>query len=172
MRQFLKKNKDERIQSEINSIYRMGYHVLMFGILIDLIVQFADNKLSGNSWTSVRPLEFGTFMAANILCLILMIYKGIGDDDTRFAETEHFPHAYYLRRSFAISLISSVIFGALKAWQLHPEVQSDLSLIIFIFCISIFLSTGILIYGLQYLCFRIAKKRRNKIADTFNHDDS
>ena len=102
---------------------------------------------------------------ANILCLILMIYKGIGDDDTRFAETEHFPHTFYLLRSFAISLISSVIFGALKAWQLHPEVQSDLSLIIFIFFISIFLSTGILIYGLQYLCFRIAKKRRNKIAN-------
>jgi len=170
---FFKKHRDERIQRELNNIYRIGYHVLTFGIMLDLFIQFSDHYFYESNITSagVRPLEFGTFLAANLLCIILMIRKGIGDDNTRFAETDRFPHGYYLLYSSSASLISSAVFGALMAWQLRSQGYDNLPLIIFITCTFIFLLTSSLIYGLQYLCFRTAKKRRNEMQETLDKDD-
>ena len=75
--------KDERIQAELNSIYRIGYLVLMFGILFDLFLQYVPTLGAEN--VSVRTVELAVFFVAKILCLVLMVRKGISDDDSRYA---------------------------------------------------------------------------------------
>ena len=82
MKLFDKKPKDERVVAETNRIYKAGYMILTFGILVDLYLQFSSVNGSG---FSVRPVELGIFMLAQIACLVMMVRKGLADDN-RYAE--------------------------------------------------------------------------------------
>ncbi|MBS5704038.1 MAG: hypothetical protein KHW93_09450, partial [Butyricicoccus pullicaecorum] len=77
MKLFDKKPKDERVVAETNRIYKAGYMILTFGILVDLYLQFSSVNGSG---FSVRPVELGIFMLAQIACLVMMVRKGLADD--------------------------------------------------------------------------------------------
>ena len=87
MKLFDKKPKDERVVAETNRIYKAGYMILTFGILVDLYLQFSSVNGSG---FSVRPVELGIFMLAQIACLVMMVRKGLADDN-RYAEADVFP---------------------------------------------------------------------------------
>lgn len=161
--------KDERIQAELNSIYRIGYLVLMFGILFDLFLQYV--PMLGAENVSVRPVEFAVFLVANILCLVLMVRKGISDDDSRYAEADSFPRGYYIRVSLLGALMASVLFGAIQVYRFSEIGLTDTVLVVLITTASIFIFTAPTIFGVQYFCYRLAKKRRDKMEQTYNDDE-
>ena len=164
MKALFHSSKDERIQAEMNSIYRVGYFILTFGILFDILLQIAQGM--PESVTTFRPVEFSVLLIANIICLIMMVRKGLGDDN-QYAEAERFHHAHYLRISVLAALITALIFGALTAWRWWTSISIDnLALIVLITMGSVFLSTAPAIYALNYLVFRLAKKRRKQISQS------
>ena len=152
--------KDERIRAEINHIYRIGYMILTFGIALDIILQIVESVPDGS--TFFRPVEFTVFMAANFICLFLMIRKGLGDDN-RYAEAEHFHHAHYLRIAILAALASALVIGGLIAWRCAALGTDILPFIALISGGFIFLCTAPAIYGLNYIVFRLAKRRREKM---------
>lgn len=166
-----KKQKDERVQAEINQIYRVGYLVMSCGILIDLFLQFTGvsvEALAGKIG-SARPIEFLVFMGANLLCLILMLRKGIGDDSSRYAECDRFPHLHYLGVSALCSLLAAVVFGGMLAygWKYDPK---SLPFAVGLAMVSLFAVCTLAIYLTQYVCFRIAKQRRAAIEAKLEND--
>lgn len=151
---------DERIRAEINNIYRIGYMILTFGIALDIILQIIESVPDGS--TFFRPVEFTVLMAANLICLFLMIRKGLGDDN-RYAEAERFHHAHYLRVSVLTALASALVVGGAIAWRCAALGTDVLPFIALISGVSIFVCTAPAIYALNYIVFRLAKKRRDKI---------
>ncbi len=167
MKYFAKRPKDERVQAEINNIYRIAYFVLSFGIAFDLVLQITDLSFSiaaGGAASPVRPVEFLVFIAANILSLILMVRKGFGDDNSRYAEMDRFPHSHYLGLSVLAALGGALICGGIMVYQQYGQTSaSSLALIVSVLCGSVFLSIFLMMYAALYLWFRVAKRRRAKI---------
>ena len=153
--------KDERIQAEMNNIYRIGYFILTFGILFDILLQIAMGMPVNG--VAFRPVELAVLLIANFACLVLMIRKGLGDDNG-YAEADHFHHAHYLRISVLAALASALVFSALSAWRWAMETDS-LALLVLITAVSVFLCTAPAIYALNYIVFCLAKKRREKMQD-------
>lgn len=171
MKCFKQKPHDERVQAEINNIYRISYKVLLFGICFDLVLQFTDTAVnSGGASFMARPVEFAVFMAANLLFLILMIRKGIGDDNTRYAEVERFPHLHYLGIYGLVALVATAISCCLFWFNNHANGWDLMPLIMLIFGGSVFVSIIISAYGIQYLLFRLSKKRRRQIEQKMDED--
>lgn len=160
--------KDERIRAEINNIYRIGYMVLTFGIAFDIILQIVESVPDGA--TFFRPVEFTVFIVANVICLFLMIRKGLGDDN-RYAEEEYFHHAHYLRVAILAGLASALVISGLITWRWASVGIDSLALIALITAGSVFLSTAPAIYALNYLVFRLAKKRRKQIEQSEDEEE-
>lgn len=114
MKLFQKKQKDERVVAETNRIYKVGYLIFNIGILFDLYLQLADG---GGS--AVRPVEWVVLLAANLICLTMMVRKGMADDD-RYAETDVFPKKHYALVSLGAGVGAAVLFIALKM-LMHPQ---------------------------------------------------
>ena len=83
------KAKDERVVAEINHIYKIGFHVLSFGILVDIILQAVGIRFEGTTMgdSSINLLEFAVVMLSWILCTVLMGRKGMMDDNA-YAEAD------------------------------------------------------------------------------------
>lgn len=172
MLKLFRKQKDERVQAELNAIYRTGYMVMTVGILLDLFLQFTgvDVRLFAGEIGNARPIEFLAFVGANILCVILMLRKGIGDDSSRYAETDRFPHLHYLGISALCSLAAAVVFGGMLAygWRYDPE---TMPIAVTFAGGSLFVICTLVIYLTQYACFVVAKKRRAEIAGSLEDDE-
>lgn len=168
MMKMQKKQKDERIIAETNKIYKIGFHILTIGILIDLFLQFTNVSATEHSiGFSFRVIEFGAFMAAQIVCVALMARKGMMDNN-KYAEAEIFPKKYYLRVSLIAGVATGLAFSALvmffNPYQLESMQQKFLVgglLFAFLLCL-----TAISIYVTYYIIFRLAKKRRAKIYES------
>ncbi len=159
MKLFRKKTVDERVASEVNRIYRVGYLILTFGILIDVIWQMATEPMGK---IVVRPLEFATLIVANIICVLMMVQKGLSDDDA-YAEAEKFPKRHYALLGLGCGAAAAAIIIAIRvltfAWE-YPI--STMALVLGIYFFSIMLITAVLFYCVQYTMFRAAKRRRDK----------
>ncbi len=159
MKLFWKKTVDERVAGEVNRIYRVGYLILTFGILIDIIWQIASAPMGE---TGVRPLEFAALVGANIICVLMMVRKGLSDDNA-YAETEKFPKRHYALLGLGCGAAAAVVIIAIRvltfAWE-YPI--STMALVLGIYFFSIMLITAVLFYCVQYTMFRAAKRRRDK----------
>ena len=60
----------------MNNIYRIGYFILTFGILFDILLQIAMGMPVNG--VAFRPVELAVLLIANFACLVLMIRKGLG----------------------------------------------------------------------------------------------
>ena len=170
MRWFFEKSKDERVEAELNRIYRIGFYVLMLGIAFDVILQITSFDAVGRfpSFT-VRPVEFAALMISCVLCLVLMVRRGIGDEG-RYAEAERFPRGHYLAFSALAGAIAGGLEGVLSVPR-YMEMLPESWLIVTVFSAAgTFVITAPLIYLLQYACFRAAKKRREKAAQAIEDD--
>ena len=70
-----KKMVDERVTLEVNRIYKVGYIILTVGIALDTLLQAWSGRMGE---ISLRPIELGTFLLAQIVCLVMMIRGGLG----------------------------------------------------------------------------------------------
>ena len=116
------KAKDERVVAEINRIYKIGFHLLSFGILADILLQAIGVRLEGSTVvdSSINLIEFAVLMLAWAVSLFLMSRKGLMDDNA-FAEADRFPLKIYLAQgvlagSVAAIVVSAVQFVSGAAW--------------------------------------------------------
>ncbi len=159
MKLFRKKTVDERVASEVNRIYRVGYLILTFGILIDVIWQMATEPMGK---IVVRPLEFATLIVANIICVLMMVQKGLSDDDA-YAEAEKFPKKHYALLGLGAGAVAAAAMVGIRMLTFDWEYPiSTMVLILGIYFFSIALTCAIAFYCVQYAIFRAAKRRRNQ----------
>lgn len=170
MRCFFEKSKDERVEAELNRIYRIGFYVLMLGIAFDVILQITSfDDARGFPGFTIRPVEFAALIVSCVLCLVLMVRRGIGDEGP-YAETDRFPHGHYL----AFSALAGAIAGGLQGVLCVPkymEMAPESWLLVTVFSAAgTFVCTAPFIYLIQYGCFRAAKKHREKAAQAIEDD--
>ncbi|RKJ80299.1 hypothetical protein D7X33_06175 [Butyricicoccus sp. 1XD8-22] len=170
MRWFFEKSKDERVEAELNRIYRIGFYVLLLGIAFDVILQVTSFGAEGSFvGFHVRPVEFAALIVSCVLCLVMMVRRGIGDEG-RYAEADRFPHGHYI----AFSAIAGAIAGGLQGVLCVPkymEMAPESWLLVAVFsAVGTFVITAPCIYLIQYGCFRAAKKHREKAAQAIEDD--
>lgn len=163
---------DERVVAETNKIYKIGYLILSLGIMFDLVLQFTSVQFGETQASvTVRPVEVGVFLLAQIVCLVLMVRRGFMDD-TRYAEAEVFPHKHYLLLALGAGAAASLLFCGLRMLQFpfwEFGVQAFF-LVMGVFFLSMLLTCAAGVYALFYLSFRLARRRRNKIAAQYEDE--
>ncbi len=160
---FRNKAKDERVVAETNRIYRIGYHILCFGILADLVLKYSGAMpawLDGEN--KLFSLEFWVLLAANAAIVVLMVRRGMMDDNA-YAEAETFPLRHYAGVAVLAGLAAGVVYAVLSwlgggYWEGLDA--GSLLLVMAVMTVSITVCTGPLILLIYYACFRAAKKRR------------
>lgn len=159
MKQFRKKPVDERVVMEVNRIYRVGYLILTFGILIDIIWQIASAPMGESA---VRPLELTVLVVANIVCLLMMVQKGLSDDGA-YAEAEKFPKKHYVLLGLGAGAAAAAVLVGIRVLTFDWEYPiSTMALVLGIYFLSVMFICAAGIYCLQYVMFRTAKRRRNQ----------
>lgn len=164
MKLFQKKQKDERVVAEMNRIYRIGYMILSAGMAVDIYLKVfiglpaqLESQMTRLDMAVFLGLEFVVFMAAQILCLVLMVRKGISDDD-QYAETDTFAAKHYVKVSLLVGLLTGLVAGGFSLYSLGLE--------LWILALAVFLGTFLFcaagIVALQYAVFHMARSRRRK----------
>ena len=158
-----KKMVDERVALEVNRIYKVGYLILTFGIALDILLQAWSGRTGE---ISLRPVELGVFLLAQIVCLVMMVRRGLGDDN-QYAEADVFPLRYNAKVGFVSGLAVAVLFTVQRLWSGKLDgVDAVQQAIVLAICFVLFVvATGVGIVLAQYLVFRLAKRRRQKWQD-------
>ena len=97
--------KDERLEAESAKVYKIGFVLLSFGMLMIFFYQFIARQVAWvHSDASEMPLGFATPFEATMylwLVLVMLICAGLQTrkgyvDTNRFGQTEHLPVGYFL----------------------------------------------------------------------------
>ena len=158
-----KKMVDERVALEVNRIYKVGYLILTFGIALDILLQ-AWSRRTGE--ILLRPVELGVFLLAQIVCLVMMVRRGLGDDN-QYAEADVFPLRYNLKVGFLSGLAVAVLFTVQRLWSGKlggADVVQQAIVLAICFVLFVVVTGGGIVLA-QYLVFRLAKRQRKKWQD-------
>lgn len=168
MKLFRNKAKDERVIAETNRIYKISYYILCFGILADLMLRYTGATpawLDGNS--KAASLEFWALLLSNVVWVVLMVRKGMMDDNA-YAEAEVFPLGHYAAVAVFTGAAAGVVYALLmwlggRFWDGLKD--GSLLLVMGITAVSIAVCVSVMILLVFYATFRAAKKRRRAIED-------
>lgn len=116
--------KDERVEAESNRVYKLGFIMLSFGVLVYMYydwslkqaVYMRDVLANGTGRIELTTADlflYGWFALTMIIGMVLLIRKGFGDDN-RFAEVEKFPTGYYALVSVAFVVGVDVLATAIR----------------------------------------------------------
>lgn len=170
---------DERIELEMNRIYKSGFLMLMFGYLVYLYYSLAlkqaqmmiDITATGSgSMTLDFPelLLFAWFLCTLLYCTVRTSRKGFIDNG-RFAEVDEFPGGYFALVS-GLAALGAGVLSALVHVLAVLQVSGSMDYLALIVAIQS-ISLAILVFGgcmlVFYLSFRSAKKNREKAALQF-----
>lgn len=115
--------KDERLEAESAKIYKIGFVLLSFGMLMIFFYQFIARQVAWvHSDASEMPQGFATpFEAAMYLWLVLvmLICAGLQTrkgyvDTNRFGQTEHLPVGYFLLVSGLSGAAFALVIAAMR----------------------------------------------------------
>lgn len=154
MKLFEKKARDERLVAETNRTYKIGFFVFTAGIGIDLLLSaFRDSAFPRFEWL--------VFMAAQIVCAVLNVRKGIVCEDAD-AECDILPLKKYLLISCAVGAgtgLLSCAMNALRYWQNlsfeHILIAAGATFVFVFFC------TAVLTMMAVAVTFYCANRRRD-----------
>ena len=170
------KAKDERVVAEINRIYKIGFHLLSFGILADILLQAIGVRLEGSTVvdSSINLIEFAVLMLAWAVSLFLMSRKGLMDDNA-FAEADRFPLKIYFAQGVLAGLgrgdrgeRGAVVSGA--AW-----VSMGVPYMLLAFAAQLLFmvpTVTVLVLLITYATFCYAKRRRARAQAQMDEEDS
>lgn len=146
--------RDERIVSEINKTYRIGFYILSIGILIDLYQKWSAGVYG--FWES--GLEGLLLVAANVAVLVAQGRRGLMDDNARYAESDRFPLRHYLLVSLAAGVGASVLMCALRLanGSFSPAVPLAVAVLGVSMAVTVTLCCLLAYYGM----YRVARRRR------------
>ena len=169
------KAKDERVVAEINHIYKIGFHVLSFGILVDIILQAVGIRFEGTTMgdSSINLLEFAVVMLSWILCTVLMGRKGMMDDNA-YAEADRYPWKHYLVQGILAGAGTAVAVWLIQffsgaAWASRSAPYILLVLVSqMVFMVPV---VTVLVLLITCVSFRYARHRRRKSEQSMEEDE-
>ena len=169
------KAKDERVVAEINRIYKIGFHLLSFGILADILLQAIGVRLEGSTVvdSSINLIEFAVLMLAWAVSLFLMSRKGLMDDNA-FAEADRYPWKHYLVQGLlagagAAAVVCIIQFFSGAAWA-----SMSMPYILLAFASQLIFmvpAVTILLLLITWVSFRYARERRRKTEQAIGDDE-
>ena len=169
------KAKDERVVAEINRIYKIGFHLLSFGILADILLQAIGVRLEGSTVvdSSINLIEFAVLMLAWAVSLFLMSRKGLMDDNA-FAQADRYPWKHYLVQGLlagagAAAVVCIIQFFSGAAWA-----SMSVPYILLAFASQLIFmvpAVTILLLLITWVSFRYARERRRKTEQAIGDDE-
>lgn len=169
------KAKDERVVAEINRIYKIGFHLLSFGILADILLQAIGVRLEGSTVvdSSINLIEFAVLMLAWAVSLFLMSRKGLMDDNA-YAEADRYPWKHYLVQGLlagagAAAVVCIIQFFSGAAWA-----SMSVPYILLAFASQLIFmvpAVTILLLLITWVSFRYARERRRKTEQAIGDDE-
>lgn len=175
--------KDERLEAEACRIYRTGFLLLSFGMLVfflyDMMAQqvawvHGADTASGHAMFSSPILMalFVWFLIVMFACVVMQTRRGFVETN-RFAQTDRFPKGYFA----LISGISGAVCAlALFAMRSIAEAQIvPLDEVFWLPNLAIGIVVGIFVFAaaiaLFYWSFREAKRSRERIEREFDDEE-
>lgn len=175
--------EDERIESEMNRIYKVGFLMLSFGwlvllyyrMLLDQVMNIEGIEAAGTTAMAFNffdPMWWG-WLLLTCLVLVVMQVRGGFVSANRFGETETFPAGYFTFISTLAGigvLVGVTVLRVLANIQVTGAADGIIWLagamqggftgaVVFILC-----------WGAFYLTFCAAKKRRIQLDREFGED--
>lgn len=169
------KAKDERVVAEINRIYKIGFHLLSFGILADILLQAIGVRLEGSTVvdSSINLIEFAVLMLAWALSLFLMSRKGLMDDNA-FAEADRFPLKIYLAQGVLAGSVAAIVVSAVQFVSGAAWVSMGVPYMLLAFASQLIFmvpAVTILLLLITWVSFRYARERRRKTEQAIGDDE-
>ncbi len=171
--------KDERLEAENAKIYKLGFGLLSFGMLMIFFYQFIARQVAWvHSDACEMPHVFATpFEAAMyvwlvlvmLICVVLQTRKGYVDTN-RFGQTEHLPAGYFLLISGLSGAVSALVVAAMRCIAEAQIVPLESVFWLANLATGVFCGATIFIATFAVLCasFFTAKKRRAKLEAEFD----
>lgn len=156
------KSKDERVVAEINRIYKIGFHLLSFGILADILLQAIGVRLEGSTVvdSSINLIEFAVLMLAWAVSLFLMSRKGLMDDNA-YAEADRYPWKHYLLQGVLAGAGAAAVVCVIQFFSGAAWASMSVPYILLVFAAQLMFMvpiTTVLVLLLTYVSFRYAGK--------------
>ena len=174
--------KDERLEAENAKIYKIGFVLLSFGMLMIFFYQFIARQVAWvHSDASEIPHGFATpFEAAMYLWLVLvmLICAGLQTrkgyvDTNRFGQTEHLPVGYFLLLSGLSGAAFALVIAAMRCIAEAQIVPLESVFWLANLATGVFCGATIFAATFAVLCatFFTAKRRRAKLEAELDSSD-
>lgn len=166
--------KDERLEAENAKVYKIGFYLLSFGMLMILFYEILARQVAWvHSSSSEMPHLFATpFEAAMyvwlvivmLICVVLQMRKGYVDTN-RFGQTEHLPVGYFLLLCGISGVTSALVIAAMRCIAEAQIVPLESVFWAANLATGVFCGLTIAIVTFATLCtvYFSAKRRRAKI---------
>lgn len=166
--------RDERLEAENCRIYRIGFLLLSFGMLLFFLynvmasqVAWVHSDSSAHIELFSSPLDFALFLwflVTMVICCVLQSRKGFVETN-RFGQTDTFPIGYFALIAGISGGVSALVLAAMRCIAELQIVRADEVFWLANFCIGLVFGVSIFAATLLgfYLQFRSAKKHRAKI---------
>ena len=160
---------DERLEAENCKIYRVGFMLLSFGMLLYFVYGLMAQQVAWVHGDAVDatvmfdPL-FIWFMIVMVVCTVMQTRKGFVETN-RFGQTEKFPLGFFTFVSAASGVASTIAIWAMRCIAEVQIVPADQ--VFWLANLAVGFVSGVLIFTATllvfYLQFRAAKSRREKM---------
>ena len=166
--------KDERLEAENAKIYKFGFMLLSFGMLVLLVYQimaqqvaWVHNGADGAFKLFANPVDavmYAWLFVVMLICSVQQTRKGYVDTN-RFGQTDHLPTGYFLLIAGITGVASALAIAAMRCiaeaqivplenvfWMANLATGAVFGVVIFI-----------AVFGALALAFFEAKQHRAKI---------
>lgn len=102
--------KDERSAAQLGPIYKVGFYIMVFGILFDIFTRYnylAQTNASGNI-IATSPIEFAVLIVACLVVAFMMMRRGVYSDSMRFLESRTFGQSGMVAPSIALGAMLAI----------------------------------------------------------------
>ena len=166
--------KDERLEAENAKIYKLGFVLLSFGMLMILFYEIIARQVAWvHSDASEMPHLFATpaeaamyawLIIVMLICVVLQTRKGYVDTN-RFGQTEHLPVGYFLLVSGLSGAALALVIAAMRCIAEAQIVPLESVFWLANLATGVFCGATIFAATFAALCatFFTARKRRAKI---------
>lgn len=168
---------DERVEAESNRIYKVGFIMLTFGLLVALgydtmvrqIVWMHEIDMTGSGvmqFDMFHVMVVSWLLLTCLACAVLQSRKGFADDGNRFSETDRFPGGYFALVSGLAAVVAGVLIALLRVLaelQVLGSVGASAWFAAAVLGLSIAALLFVVLVVAFYVSFRAAKSRRRAI---------
>lgn len=160
--------KDERSAAQLGPIYKVGFYIMVLGILFDIYTRFNYLAQVDASGTSVvtSPLEIGVVIVACVVVSVMMMRRGVYSDSMRYLEARTFGESGMIAPSIALGAMVAV---AAVGGRLYNEVilfgwngvtwAGDLAMLVFM--LAMFVPLVLLV---NFIAWRSYRRREDSLA--------